>query len=150
MNWTSQFLYKLKQALKFHAIYTIVTRITYHKKQCVIEIIGMKLENSFPILTFTIFLVLETFISGEYTVPCPKNSRIYFSREDDFVAAFRLNKTSKHVLVFSILVLVIECVVGSIKIRIFFRSTSDIYREVHWATEIPNVKEFFKNVHSES
>ena len=26
-------------------------------------------------------------------------------------------------------------------------STVDIYREVHWATEIPNVKEFFKNIH---
>ena len=27
-------------------------------------------------------------------------------------------------------------------------STVDIYREVHWATEIPNVKEFFKNIHN--
>ena len=30
----------------------------------------------------------------------------------------------------------------------FSRSTSDVYREVHWAPEIPNVKEFFKNIHS--
>merc|ERR1712131_504710 len=30
----------------------------------------------------------------------------------------------------------------------FSRSTSDVYREVHWTPEIPNVKEFFKNIHS--
>ena len=40
------------------------------------------------------------------------------------------------------------CIVGSIKIQIFSRATSDVYREVHWAQDIPDVKEFFKNIHS--
>ena len=40
---------------------------------------------------------------------------------------------------------VLGCTVGSIKIQIFSRSTSDVYREVHWAPEVPNMKEFFKN-----
>ena len=30
----------------------------------------------------------------------------------------------------------------------FSRSTSEYYRGVHWAPEVPNVKEFFKNIHS--
>ena len=30
----------------------------------------------------------------------------------------------------------------------FSKSTSEYYREVHWAPEVPNVKEFFKNIHS--
>ena len=32
--------------------------------------------------------------------------------------------------------------------RIFSRSTSEGIEMVHWASEIPNVKEFFKNIHS--
>ena len=32
--------------------------------------------------------------------------------------------------------------------RIFSRSTSEGIEKVHWAPEIPNVKEFFKNIHS--
>ena len=39
--------------------------------------------------------------------------------------------------------------IETINIRDFFLgSTSDIHREVHWATEIPIVKELFKNIHS--
>ena len=32
--------------------------------------------------------------------------------------------------------------------RIFSRSTSEGIEKVHWAPEILNVKEFFKNIHS--
>ena len=39
------------------------------------------------------------------------------------------------------------CILGSIKIRIFFQINFKRL-EVHWAPEIPNVKEFFKNIHS--
>ena len=37
---------------------------------------------------------------------------------------------------------------GVSRIGFFSRSTSDVYREVHWAPEVPNVKEFFKNINS--
>ena len=37
---------------------------------------------------------------------------------------------------------------GVSRFGFFSRSTSDIYKEVHWGTVISNVKEFFKNIHS--
>ena len=37
---------------------------------------------------------------------------------------------------------------GVSRFGIFFRSTSEYYREAHWAPYIPNAKEFFKNIHS--
>ena len=37
---------------------------------------------------------------------------------------------------------------GVSRFGFFSRSTSEYYREVHWTPEVPNVKEFFKNIHS--
>ena len=37
---------------------------------------------------------------------------------------------------------------GVSRFGFFSRSTSEYYRGIHWAPEVPNVKEFFKNINS--